>query len=203
MIPVDTKLGTRVARSCPCALLNQAVEASPGDMRSSPVTIRRAHSALVHKFFPHLQINCHNGGMDFPPFCLWLLAAHPSCWSVRCQNGEQPGDFNTPAVCRMSTARYNRPGLASMIKNNESRQGCGRLGSESLQTSKVSPASDILSEVSYNVEPHVRSLCGSSDHLSPLSRHQGRSVRRAQRGPVVTFDSPCRKTPLRRRGGPG
>lgn len=79
MIPVGTKLGARVARSCPCALLNQAVEASPGDMRSSPVAIRRMHIAVVSKVFPHVQINCHNGRMVFLPFHLWLLAAHPSC----------------------------------------------------------------------------------------------------------------------------
>lgn len=46
-------------------------------MRSSPVTIRRVHIAVVSKFFPNVQINCHNGGTGFLPFHLWLLAAHP------------------------------------------------------------------------------------------------------------------------------
>lgn len=88
-------------------------------------------------------------------------------------------------------------------KDNGLRQECQRLGSESLQASKVSPASNILPAVSDKVEPYVRSLCGSSDHPSSLSRHQRRSVRGTQRGSVVTSDGLCRKTPRRRRGSPG
>lgn len=48
VLPVGMRLGISVARSCPCALLIQVVEASPGGMRSSPVTIRRVPSAVVY-----------------------------------------------------------------------------------------------------------------------------------------------------------
>lgn len=61
-IPVGTKLGARVARSCPYALLNQVVEASPDGMRSLPVTIRPVPSAAVYKVLSQLQIDSHNGG---------------------------------------------------------------------------------------------------------------------------------------------
>lgn len=127
---------------------------------------------MVYKFFPHLQINCHNGGMDF-------LSSGCGSWLPT------PHDQATPVILRLVECHRlgkHRLSLASMIKNNDLRQRCERLDSESLQISKASPTSDILLAVNDIVEPYVRSLCGSSDHLSPLSRHQGRSVRRTQRG---------------------
>lgn len=102
-IPVGTKLGARGARSCPYALLNQVVEASPDGMRSLPVTTRPVPSAAVYKVLSHLPIDSHNGGICFPPIWLWLLAVVPTCWGDSCQNGERPSNFNALVVCRVST----------------------------------------------------------------------------------------------------
>lgn len=137
---------------------------------------------MVYKFFPHLQIDCHNGGMDFlSSGCgSWLPTPHAGASAVT-----MVSDQATPVILRLVECHRlgkHRLSLASMIENNDLRQRCERLGSESLQISKASPTSDILLAVNDIVEPYVRSLCGSSDHLSPLSRHQGRSVRRTQRG---------------------
>lgn len=75
VMPVGTRLGTGVARSCPCALLIQVVEASPGDMRSSPVAIRRVPSAVVYESLPHLQIGSQwrDGLLSLPVVALGCL----------------------------------------------------------------------------------------------------------------------------------
>lgn len=173
-MPVGTKLGARVARSCPYALLNQFVEASPDGMRSLPVTNRPVHSAAVYKFFSASADRLPQWRDIFSCLLVVALGCRPTCWGVRCQNGERPGDFSTAVVCRMSTTRKNGTEHAGTMKSSL-RQRCDRQGFESLRALEVFPAFDILSAVNDNVEPHVRSLCGSSDHL--LSRHRGRSVR--------------------------
>lgn len=81
-------------------------------------------------------------------------------------------DLVTPVLLwfvECQTATNHRTGVVGVMKNNSWRQRCDRLGSENSQTLKYSPASDILSAVNDIVEPHVRSLCGSSGHPRLLS----------------------------------
>lgn len=94
--------------------------------------------------------------------------------------------------------RNNGTEHAGTMKNSL-RQTCDRQGFECLQALEVCPASDILPAVNNNVEPHVRSLCGSSDHLCQDTEDEAYDTK----APVVTVDGPCRKPSLWRRGSHG